>query len=881
MDATSNGSGPDRQVEAADATETSVPARTTSSRDAGKFARYALNMGWDPIPLHGIDADGHCTCGMRPCKSAGKHPLDNGWQTRTRLSKQDTYGIWDSAIKPTNVGLRTGHTPKADWDESPVEEFWALDTDPKDDGPAKLAALEAEHGVLPTTWTNRTGSGGHHRLFSMDFDLGNSRGELPKGIDVRGTGGFIVAPGSVSGKGPYSSDVAAPIVAAPSWLLDAIKPKDYVAVVLTEADGIAYADLDANQRRVSDAWLATARGEEVARLDAMAAAAVLGGYGYTGEPWDETTFMVACNLIEIAQSPWTNYTIEDVKADLRDHAPTDAGFTLTNVMSKFAIAASTVAGKGRPAPRNFDASDSWELLTAGVRALLPTFEKGGEVVATWPRERWDQVGNVQRTLRMADGRLALVGRKGGGADWMECRQDGVWVRPLQKNPDDAPAKWCRRAMEAATALEAAQYDTVCPPKPTQRDPEAKAASEQEKFLEFMKSSSKMEMHYAVAAQLRTSAEDWGIIKSQAEFDTDPYTFACASGLIDLRTGDVRPIERDDLISVASPVAYDPAMSTPVFDRYWEQVHPDAEVRDYLIKAIGYSMTGVTDEEKIFLHFGATTANGKSVFMNLLKSILGGYMKPAGEKTIIRQRAASSQRIGQDMVDLIGPRLLMLNETGEGGTLESETVKSITSGDLRADRPHAQANLEYRVTGKVHLVTNHLPHITPDQAMKRRVVVIPWTQSFFGREDPRLKDKLRAEYPGILAKFVGGAVEWYAEMQRNGKTGLVAPPLIQRQIDQYFEDEDEVASWLASNCVMLPPDSSPRGWSASAALYIDYERWRREQFMSGGPLSGTAFGKRLSAKGFEAKDVKIAGKVAKHRPLLLSSCIDAIFGGDAS
>lgn len=825
------------------------------------YALYAMGEGWDPIPVWGVNADGVCACrnGMQ-CKSPGKHPVQNDWQSRTRMTKPDAYEWFTMTSHPTNVGLRTG-LPSS---------FWALDIDPKSGGTESLLSLEAQYGALPQTRIHRTGSGGKHFLFRLpaDFEITNSRGRLPRGIDVRGNGGFIVAPGSVTGVGTYRTEVAAAIVPAPDWLLNLIRPQTLDRQI-DVVESIAFESLAPEAQERASRYLDAAVQGEIQRLDAMKVESTSDMSSYRGEPWNQTVYEVCCNLLELAQSQWLDFGIDDIKGILTEHAPTDAGFTMMDVMGRLASAVNKVRGKDRPMPASIT-QDTWDLLTAGVQRYVPK-ASDGEAVTEWPEESWNQVGNAKRTIRMAAGRLAWVPER---SNWYECDLSGVWKRPTIAQRDDVAAKWCARAMEAAVALEIHNYSTDPGTRITPGGKEMQDESKREKFAKFMDESSKVEMHTAVSTQLRRRAADFGLEIEKDRFDAVPHEFACANGIVDLRNGEIRPIRQEDYISIASRVAYDPEMPIPHFTRFLETSHPDPEVRSFLQKVLGYSMTNETSESKMFIHHGSTTANGKSVLMNVLKAIMGDHMAPASEKTIIRQKSQASQKIGQDMVDLVGPRLLMLNETGEGGILDSETVKSITSADLRADRPHAQANVQYRVTGKIHLVTNHLPHITPDPAMRRRLTVIPWTQSFVNNPDPNLEAKLMSELPGILAWLVQGTIRWYADFNASQKTGLVEPALCAAELDRFFEEEDEVGTWVKDRTMILAADTDPKTWTLSKELYSDYTTWRFEQALQGQPLSVNAFGRRLQAKGFDSKTVRVSEKTAKVRALKLNSSLTA-------
>ena len=164
--------------------------------DAIRAAAHTYaQRGWAVIPLHDVTA-GPCSCHSgADCKSPGKHPRIPEWESRWTKDPAWINRWWDWAPS-ANVGLVTG-TPSG---------FWVLDEDPAHGGDVALAALMGLHpGDWPRTYKVRTGSGGTHYYWAMPADqpVGNHRGQLPPGIDVRGTGGFVVAPPSVSGVGPY------------------------------------------------------------------------------------------------------------------------------------------------------------------------------------------------------------------------------------------------------------------------------------------------------------------------------------------------------------------------------------------------------------------------------------------------------------------------------------------------------------------------------------------------------------------------------------------------------------------------------------------------------------------------------------------------------
>jgi putative DNA primase/helicase len=173
--------------------------------------------GWEVLPLHSLDSD-RCSCGRAACSSPGKHPRTaSGLNDAT--SKCAQIEDWWSAWPDANVGVRTGA----------VSGLVVLDIDAKSNGEHSLNVLESEHGPLPTTVTALTGGGGRHLLFAHPgVEIRNSAGMLGAGLDVRGDGGYIVAPPSSHATGARyrwqedHSPADLGLAELPAWLLSMV-----------------------------------------------------------------------------------------------------------------------------------------------------------------------------------------------------------------------------------------------------------------------------------------------------------------------------------------------------------------------------------------------------------------------------------------------------------------------------------------------------------------------------------------------------------------------------------------------------------------------------------------------------------------------------------
>jgi Bifunctional DNA primase/polymerase, N-terminal/Primase C terminal 1 (PriCT-1) len=196
---------------------------TTNMLDAAlRYAKVGLPVFplWPALPLtNGFT----CGCGKASrCDSPAKHPLSplvpNGLKSATTDIKAIT--DWWTTWPEANVAIATGKVV-------------VVDIDPRHGGDAALAQIEAKHGALPPTWRVKTGGGGLHIYFAAydNIMVKNSAGLLGAGLDVRGHGGYVVAPPSrhISG-GLYEWAAGKNLAPMPDWLIAALQePRTKVA----------------------------------------------------------------------------------------------------------------------------------------------------------------------------------------------------------------------------------------------------------------------------------------------------------------------------------------------------------------------------------------------------------------------------------------------------------------------------------------------------------------------------------------------------------------------------------------------------------------------------------------------------------------------------
>ncbi len=186
-------------------------------------ALWYAGRGLPVFPLHSVDGQGRCSCNGKPGCKPGKHPrIPNGHVGAS--TDPGRIRRWWSRWPEANIGIPTGERSG----------LLALDIDAH--GFTSLDALEEEHGPLPETLTVRTGGRGMHLYLKYPSGSGvrNSAGKVGLGLDVRGEGGYVVAPPSRTDKGPYALLDRLPRTEPPEWLLEAARGPHRAA---TDEDG--------------------------------------------------------------------------------------------------------------------------------------------------------------------------------------------------------------------------------------------------------------------------------------------------------------------------------------------------------------------------------------------------------------------------------------------------------------------------------------------------------------------------------------------------------------------------------------------------------------------------------------------------------------------
>ena len=320
-----------------------------------------------------------------------------------------------------------------------------------------------------------------------------------------------------------------------------------------------------------------------------------------------------------------------------------------------------------------------------------------------------------------------------------------------------------------------------------------------------------------------------------DFDADSMQICVENGVIDLAKGKLLEPNPAMRHSKMAGVSYDAYASCPRFMQFLKDIFPDdLELRGYVQKVVGYTLTGSTKEQCLFMFLGGG-ANGKSTLVNVLTKLMGDYAANTAASTLM---ASNSNQVGDDLIRLAGARYITAAETEHGQRFAEAKIKSFTGGDMISARPLYGEWVDFQPIGKIFLTTNNRPEIRgSDDGIWRRMVEIPFERQFAADEqDKELMAALLQELPGILNWAIEGCLRWQTE-------GLIAPQSVTASVTEYRTEMDTVCSFVTEECLVAPHERIQVG-----SLYQQYTNWCRSS--SKQPRTKVQFGKALTDQGYK-------------------------------
>lgn len=360
---------------------------------------------------------------------------------------------------------------------------------------------------------------------------------------------------------------------------------------------------------------------------------------------------------------------------------------------------------------------------------------------------------------------------------------------------------------------------------------------------------KSESRKAISAMEELARSLPGMSVSVEDLDVDPYTLNCQNGYVNLKTGELHAPDRRLMVTRLVPHNYNPEACAERWDQFCYQIMLERDnLLAFLQRSVGYSITGSTSEKVLFLCHGGGN-NGKTTFLETLRSVLGAYGGQILVESLMVQKYSNSGAASPDIADLRGLRFVTSSESEEGTRLAEAKIKYLTGMNRIKARYLHSNGWEFRPTCKLWMDLNHLPNIRgTDKAIWNRIRKIPFNLELEPEDadaadglkiDRGMMGKLLAEAEGILRWAIDGAVAWHRD-------GLGCPEEVASATSEYRHQMDVLGRFLGEATETgLPTNGIP-----ARQLYRVYCNWAEHsgEFT----LSERVFAERLMDRGIEKK-----------------------------
>jgi P4 family phage/plasmid primase-like protien len=434
----------------------------------------------------------------------------------------------------------------------------------------------------------------------------------------------------------------------------------------------------------------------------------------------------------------------------------------------------------------------------------------------WRPELLEPVGKPEAVPSLegqnpySDGALALTFSGRHAHELRYCDQHGAWY--IWDG-----ARWSRDVKRRVFTLARATCHDAAAGANTARD---KAAVNSAKTVAAVVNLARCDARHAILAE---------------DLDRDPWALNTPGGIVDLRTGKIHP---SDPMALCSKVTACTPLHHALRPR-WNQFLDDVTAGDkglqrYLARLAGYGLTGSTREHVLaFLH--GQGGNGKGVFLNSLTAVLGDYARVSPMEVFTD---CKSDRHPTELAMLQGARLVTAQETEDGRRWAESKIKALTGGDAITARFMRGDFFTFTPQFKLLFAGNHKPALrNVDEAMRRRLHLVPFTVTIPAeKRDPTLPEKLKDEWPAILAWAIDGCLEWQ-------RIGLAPPAAVLAATDEYLSDEDSFGTWLSECC-----ERDSFSFEITRGLFASWKAWAERAGLQ--PGTEKRFVGNLRARGLE-------------------------------
>lgn len=836
--------------------------------DGGRLAEGAIwyaSQGWKILPCYGI-VGGRCTCNSTHSepKDVGKHPRLPEWNSASS-SDIDVVRRWWEEAPESNIGVYCKGSG-----------FLVIDIDPRSGGPESFSKFEdLVDGALPDTVEAITGSyningrqiRGRHLFYKCSPDeqlLGNLNKAGLKGIDIKHNGYVLIAPSRhfsgqcyewVEGHAPWEMEMAE----APEDLLNALRKRSRKSTTLGESDwGTIFGDLDFGADRVDiDKMLEEGIDEGSRAVDIYKlTCAIANKFPINTEAGRMAveTMMIRFNAekvrppMELEGSNGLLMHVRNAMNFVLDNPKTERIWPgLSDFQKDWAVKATDEARHlargqekelqamtGVVMPRDYPVSLPG---TVGgkvienlqdVDSLSDAISMGNIDIPKDPDALFEEDGGEQgkRTLSDTGNGRRLIDTFGAavrytpGLGWFHWSQ-GYW----KPDSEDLEMQELAKRLSPIIASEVVNYE----------DPDKQG--------EVVRWAMQSKSNARIKSAIENANSDPRVLVGVERWDSDQNLFGVSNGVIDLKTGELLRGRPDLYITRRAPVAYSPGMRNVRWEQFLDfATDGDKEFQDWLQRAAGYTLTGSSKYDIMFLVYGPP-GSGKNTFVEALVKCLGTqqYAWPLDSTILAANDGQSSSSDLYHWAMLRGRRMVWVDELPESERLKENAVKKLTGSSEISARSPGEKPFTFQSQAKLWVSTNHRPIIN-DDAMWRRIRPIPFNR-VPENPDPDLKEYIfdpEGALPAVLSWAVEGAIKLLGSSSRDALGWCTR---VSESADIYRKNEDRIGIFLEEEARQAEGASVP-----VKSLYTLYRMWSEERGEK--PMTQIAFQRKLADRNMQ-------------------------------
>ena len=371
--------------------------------------------------------------------------------------------------------------------------------------------------------------------------------------------------------------------------------------------------------------------------------------------------------------------------------------------------------------------------------------------------------------------------------------------------------------------------------------EVRNYEDQDKRNEVLKWANQAKSNSRLGASIDSAVSDERVVVAVESWDSDEYLLGVSNGVINLRTGELLRGRPDLHITKRTPVAYTPGMRNVRWEQFIDfATGGDKELQDWIQRAVGYTLTGLNNQDLMFLVYGPP-GSGKNTFVEAVVKALGTqqYAWPLDSSILADNGGATSSTDLYHWAELRGKRMVWVDELPESERIKENAIKKLTGSSEISARSPGEKPFTFKAQAKLWVTTNHRPMIT-DDAMWRRIRPIPWS-NVPESSDPDLKAYLfdaEGGLPAVLSWAVEGAIKYLGSSARDPLGWCAA---VADAAEIYRKNEDRIGMFLSEE--MKEADGSA---TRVKEVYAVYRAWSDERGER--PMTQIAFQRKLSDRG---------------------------------